>query len=502
MVTVRSLVALTVVLAAGLGVASGAAAGTGPVLVVVAHPGDEGMGMAGVIKSARDAGRPVYVAVATNGDVPTAGTQTDVCGAGDGSPSATANYGLIRNTETMNAMGMLGLGWSIKEESTNIFFLGYPDSTLTAVAAADTPYTGDATGLHHTYAEDGDGMALTCNGDLRYLLSRRHSTLTRAALQADLDSLLALTQPSDIYTHTTFDGHSDNAEVARQIRAAAMRAHLDVVIHGTLIRPQGTGGCQPLAVTLWPNPAFQNNDVYARFTPKLDATAPPTPACSATPTGSSWGPEGAPDELVEVPAAMQAPIQRDNLKWRLLMTYTSQLTCGCGFYTAFVKKREFFWTEHLGTSAPPPPPQPPPPPSSPPGPPLSPPAAGSPPPSPVTSRTVPGSAQVPQAPATGAAPTKSATATKLVLTVGPRFIISLRTASGKVVRRLKSGGCSIEVRDRSVAHNAHLMGAGVNRKTGVIFKDTVTWRLTLKKGTLTFLSDPDKRYLRGSVEVL
>ena len=86
--------------------------------------------------------------------------------------------------------------------------------------------------------------------------------------------------------------------------------------------------------------------------------------------------------------------------------------------------------------------------------------------------------------------------------MGPKFVISLRTATGKLVRGLKPGGYSVEVRDRSVRHNAHLLGAGINRKTGVIFKDTVTWRLTLKKGTLTFLSDPHKRDLRGSVKIL
>jgi len=369
MVTVRSPVALTVALVAALALAAGAAAGTGPVLVVVAHPDDEALGMAGVIKSARDAGRPVYVAVATNGDAPTTGAQIGFCGAGDGNPSATAHRGLIRNTETMNAMGILGLGWSTNEQSSNIFFLGYPDGRMTTVAAATSPYTGDATGLHHTYAEDVDGTALTCNGDLRYLLSGQHSPFTRAALQADFDSLLALTQPSDIYTHTTFDGHSDHAEVARQTRAAAVRADLDVLIHGTLIHPQGTGGCQPLAAALWPNPALQNNDVHARFTPTIDVTAPPTPACSANPTGSSWGPSGAPNELVEVPAAMQTPTEGANLKWQVLLNYPSELNCdqaadqtyhvACGYFRAFVKKHEFFWTEQLGTPAPPSPPPPP-----------------------------------------------------------------------------------------------------------------------------------------------
>src|SRR6185503_1840658 len=40
----------------------------GPVLVVGAHPDDEALGFAGVIASARAAGRRVVVAVVTNGD--------------------------------------------------------------------------------------------------------------------------------------------------------------------------------------------------------------------------------------------------------------------------------------------------------------------------------------------------------------------------------------------------------------------------------------------------
>jgi hypothetical protein len=42
--------------------------GTGPVLVVAAHPDDEALGAAGIIARARAAGRRVLVAVVTNGD--------------------------------------------------------------------------------------------------------------------------------------------------------------------------------------------------------------------------------------------------------------------------------------------------------------------------------------------------------------------------------------------------------------------------------------------------
>ncbi len=59
---------LLFVLAAGLAVGVPAAlADSSPVLVVVAHPDDEALGFSGVIESALAAGRPIYVAVVTNG---------------------------------------------------------------------------------------------------------------------------------------------------------------------------------------------------------------------------------------------------------------------------------------------------------------------------------------------------------------------------------------------------------------------------------------------------
>jgi hypothetical protein len=104
----------------------------------------------------------------------------------------------------------------------------------------------------------------------------------------------------------------------------------------------------------------------------------------------------------------------------------------------------------------------------------------------------------PPPPPPGASPRP--TATKLTATVGPGNTISLRRGTAHV-HSLKAGRFAITVRDRTARHNFHLTGAGVNRKTGVAQRTTVTWTLTLKKGTLRFFSDAAAARLRGSVRV-
>src|SRR5262245_60698395 len=100
-------------------------------------------------------------------------------------------------------------------------------------------------------------------------------------------------------------------------------------------------------------------------------------------------------------------------------------------------------------------------------------------------------------------PPVPAPATKLTGTVGPGYTIVLRTAAGRAVRSLKVGRYAITVRDRASTHNFHLIGAGVNRKTGIAYRGTPAkaWTVTLKKGTLRWLCDPHATRLRGSAKV-
>ena len=85
------------------------------------------------------------------------------------------------------------------------------------------------------------------------------------------------------------------------------------------------------------------------------------------------------------------------------------------------------------------------------------------------------------------------TVQKLGARVGPGMRLSFPT-------KAKAGKAQITVRDLSAADNFHLVGPGVNKKTAVKFKGTVTWTVTLKSGMYTFRSDAHAK-LRGRTSV-
>jgi hypothetical protein len=74
--------------------------------------------------------------------------------------------------------------------------------------------------------------------------------------------------------------------------------------------------------------------------------------------------------------------------------------------------------------------------------------------------------------------------------------ISLKTAAGARVRILPEGNYRIVVSDTTKARNFHLKGPGVNRKTRVRAKTTVTWKLRLDPGKFVYRSDNSTRLRR------
>jgi plastocyanin len=86
---------------------------------------------------------------------------------------------------------------------------------------------------------------------------------------------------------------------------------------------------------------------------------------------------------------------------------------------------------------------------------------------------------------------------KLSGKVGPKQAISLKTASGSAVKKLKAGAYKIAVKDATKADNFHLVGPHVNKKTGVKFRGGVTWTLKLRAGKYTVRSDAHKKLRRS-----
>lgn len=98
----------------------------------------------------------------------------------------------------------------------------------------------------------------------------------------------------------------------------------------------------------------------------------------------------------------------------------------------------------------------------------------------------------------GAAPAQEP---KLLGTVGPEFTITLQDAQGTRVTQLDPGAYEAEIRDRSDFHTFHLSGPGVDERTEVEFTGEVTWRVTLRNGSYTFLCDVHPSAMRGTVTV-
>jgi plastocyanin len=73
--------------------------------------------------------------------------------------------------------------------------------------------------------------------------------------------------------------------------------------------------------------------------------------------------------------------------------------------------------------------------------------------------------------------------------VGPGFSIEVKKA-GKDLKTIKAGTYRIKVEDKASIHNFHLVGPGLNKKTGVSFKGETTWTIKLKPGRYTYQCDP------------
>ena len=81
--------------------------------------------------------------------------------------------------------------------------------------------------------------------------------------------------------------------------------------------------------------------------------------------------------------------------------------------------------------------------------------------------------------------------------VGPGKTISLKTASGGSVKGLAHGVYKVVVRDATKKDNFHLSGLGINKRTGVSFRGSRTWKVTFRAGKkYVYRSDATKKLLK------
>lgn len=95
--------------------------------------------------------------------------------------------------------------------------------------------------------------------------------------------------------------------------------------------------------------------------------------------------------------------------------------------------------------------------------------------------------------------------TRLVLTSGPKEVITLKTPAGVAVKAMKRGTYTITVRDRSRIHNARVRAPGYKRATTPLsYTGTQTWKAKLAKtGTFRFLCDPHAiTGMKGSAKIV
>ncbi len=70
------------------------------------------------------------------------------------------------------------------------------------------------------------------------------------------------------------------------------------------------------------------------------------------------------------------------------------------------------------------------------------------------------------------------------------FVISLVDASGAKVKHLDAGTYTLVVHDRSVHHNFHLTGPGVDVATDLVGTGDQTFTITVTDGVYTYVCDP------------
>lgn len=302
-----------------------------PIMVIAAHPDDVARMASGVIARAQTLGQPIKVVVLTNGD------------------ADSKKIGYKREAEMMTAAAIANIS------PDDVIFLGYPDEERGGLfklynqfVAPTSTYLTERNRIAETYGREGLGRQ-----DFHSYLTGAPAAYNRPNLIADLQTLVARYKPTQIYTHSFADDHSDSRVtylVALEATANVMKATVGYrpdILTGVVHSPRRYPYADKYPSTenrtaqnrdfsedfVWPLPAHANptdpnearyETAVARFTPNVSFTQPP----SLGKTNILWE-----DRLIfPVPAEMQTLLQdptfvgrnsNTNTKFRMLLAYPS-----------------------------------------------------------------------------------------------------------------------------------------------------------------------------------
>ncbi len=310
------------------------------VMIIAAHPDDEALMAAGVMKQALIRNDYLKVVLVTNGD------------------AHSLERGYVRQQESLAGLSIIGIN------RDDVIFLGYPNYRTGGLLRiynnhlyeSSTPYTSPSTGRSSTYGAAGLGHA-----DFHTYVYGTPAAYTKAHLLKDLEFVLNRYRPTQVYTHSPADEHPEHRITFYAVKSAMQsvisqnaghfRPRLfTTIVHSPKNYPY-TDSWPASEFRLIPEPDFSNDsswpepvfsgtpgkwsDMIKRFTPETPLTAPPN-------LPYDWSQRIS----LEVPLSMQTSNLNNNLKFRVINEHKSQYS-GSGFIFAFGKKDEIFWDSDL-----------------------------------------------------------------------------------------------------------------------------------------------------------
>lgn len=277
-----------------------------PLLIIAAHPDDEILMGAGIIRHAVKSGVPVTVVMVTNGDY----------------EATTQAEGFIRPRECLKAARILGL------KNDDLIFMGY----------ADTGMYETESFVYRLYSEKNQSNIFTSHVGMSTYAppespdwhTAAHSVSApycRASFRQDLSEIISHVQPHTIFTHHPLDRHGDHAGIALFVRDLLM-TEFSEADHKPDLYECVIHSCA--GDENWPL-----RDGLSHFS---------CPADLALKMGEDWETRC----CFPVPPEMLEEDMSRNLKYQALQCHRSALKPDAiDYLEAFVKKEEVFFKAHV-----------------------------------------------------------------------------------------------------------------------------------------------------------